>query len=58
MFIVPIKTTPFFREFFQKFVTFSAKDLIVGGDFNLIFNNTLDEISGPKHKNAQATVEI
>ena len=44
----------FFQEFFQKLVTFSAKNLIIGEDFNLILNNTLDKIGGPKHKNAQA----
>ena len=44
----------FFQEFFQKLITFSAKDLIIGGDFNLILNDTLDKIGGPKHKNAQA----
>ena len=26
----------FFQDFFQKLITFSAKDLIIGGDFNLI----------------------
>ena len=44
----------FFQDFFQKLITFSAKDLIIGGDFNLILNDTLDKIGGPKHKNAQA----
>ena len=31
----------------------SAKDLIIG-DFNLILNDKLNKIDGPKHKNAQA----
>ena len=44
----------FFQEFFQKLSAFSAKDLIIVVDFNLILNNTLDKIGGPKHKNAQA----
>ena len=44
----------FFQEFFQKLITFFAKGLVIGGDFNLIFNNTFDMIGGPKHKNAQA----
>ena len=54
-FTIPIKTIPvFFKNFFKKLITFSAKDLIIEGDFNLILNNTLDKIGGPKHKNAQA----
>ena len=43
----------FFQKFFQN-ITFSAKDLIIGGNFILILNDTLDKIGGPKHKNAQA----
>ena len=54
-FMVPIKTIPvFFQDFFQKLITFCAKNLIIGGDFNLVLNDTLDKIGGPKHKNAQA----
>ena len=42
----------FFQELFQKLIFFSAKDLIIGGDFYLILNDTFDKIGGPKHKNA------
>ena len=52
--MVPIKRIPVFQNVFQKLITFSAIDLIIGGDFNLILNDTLDKIGGPKHKNAQA----
>ena len=44
----------FFLKFFQKLITFSTKDLIIGGDFNSILNDALDKIGRPKHKNAQA----
>ena len=67
MFMVLIKTTLFspksffqncfknnFQQFFQKLGTFSAKGFIIGGDFNLILNNTLDKTGGSKDKNAQA----
>ena len=44
----------FFKIFFQKLVTFSAKDLIIEKDFNLILTYILDKIGEPKHNNALA----
>ena len=44
----------YFQEFFQKLITLSAKDLIIGGDFNLILNDRLEKTGRSKHKKAQA----
>ena len=51
----PNKDNPqFFLDFFAELNNFSSEDKIIGGDFNIVLDNKLDKVNGPKHSNQNA----
>ena len=48
----------FFNTFFSKLLHHSNTNIIIGGDFNIVLNNVLDKLNGPKHNNQKAQKEV
>nr|CAB3264531.1 pol-like protein [Phallusia mammillata] len=48
----------FFNIFFTRLISAADGDMIVGGDFNVILNSTLDKNRGPPHANKNSRVTV